>query len=653
MTNGKSLKRALLSSAFSLIICAAMLIGTTFAWFTDTASTAVNKIQAGNLKVDIVDKNGNSLNGKSLSFRDVNNKTDILWEPGARFNLDSFKIVNKGNLALKYKVIISGINGSAKLLEAIDFTVKIGDAAEAALADWEGVLLPEAAAATDTMPVKETKLITISGKMREDAGNEYQGLSIGGIGITVLATQYTYENDSIGNTYDREAAYKGTQEFTSGTHTLGNGGIGLQSNDIAVKAIGADTKLTITGGYYDGGKGGNNICVAAANGAEVIIKDGTFTVDGDATGLGNSVIYSVGGNITIEGGFFYTEHSYRGKYYVLNQQNSNPGTLTVKGGTFVNYNPANGDDYLGGNFVADGYTVITETKANGDVWYTVVAEEKFSTVEEAFSGVDFGYGTTSSEPVSIDGRGVTVIEKWADAWVNSDTTIKGVTFKNGAVFSTKANNVTVTLENCTFYACDQSKLTYNGNNSLTNSGAGMCLNLEQKNGTSGVKLIVKNCTFIGENNKELPVYGDKYDNSGKATDSYKKRGHAIALNAISGGKTAGVLDSMLIDGCVIDGVRGNAIQLYGKTGDITVKNTKINSWGINNGAYTVNGTVKDANSAAIRGDFPVGGERSLTISNVYFGMDEDTVTESLHKINHVNVGDFSGNTDGTRKAGTY
>ena len=667
MTNGKSLKRALLSSAFSLIICVAMLIGTTFAWFTDTASTAVNKIQAGNLKVDIVDQNGNSLNGKSLSFRDVNNKTDILWEPGAKFNLDSFKIVNKGNLALKYKVIISGINGSAKLLEAIDFTVKIGDAAEAALADWEGVLLPDGAAAADTMPVKETKLITISGKMREDAGNEYQGLSIGGIGITVLATQYTYENDSIGNTYDREAAYKGTQEFTSGTHTLGNGGIALDPNGVAVSVSGEGTNLTITGGYYDGGKGGDNRCIQVNKGATVTIKDGTFTVGGDATGLGNSVVLCNGGTVVIEGGFFYTDYAYRNFYYVLNQQNSNPGTITVKGGTFVNYNPANGDDYLGGNFVADGYTVISETKANGDVWYTVVAEKKFSTVEEAFSDVDFGYGTTSTEPVSIDGKGVTVIEKWADSYFNSDTIIKGVTFKNGASFTAKNSNITVTLENCTFYACDQDatvaalgitdKTTGAGNNGrnniATNTGAGMCLNLEQENGTSGVKLIVKNCTFIGENNKELPVYGDKYDNSGKVTDSYKKRGHAIALNAISGGGTAGVLDSMLIDGCVIDGVRGNAIQLYGKTGDITVKNTKINSWGINNGAYTVNGTVKDANSAAIRGDFPVGGERSLTISNVYFGMDEDTVTDSLHKINHVNVGAFSGNTDGTRKAGTY
>ena len=637
MTNGKSLKRALLSSAFSLIICVAMLIGTTFAWFTDTASTAVNKIQAGNLKVDIVDKNGNSLNGKSLSFRDVNNKTDILWEPGAKFNLDSFKIVNKGNLALKYKVIISGINGSAKLLEAINFTVKIGDTAEAALADWEGVLLPDGAAAADTMPVKETKLITISGKMREDAGNEYQGLSIGGIGITVLATQYTYENDSIGNTYDREAAYKGTQEFTSGTHTLGNGGIALDPNGVAVSVSGEGTNLTITGGYYDGGEGGDNRCIQVNKGATVTIKDGTFTVGGDATGLGNSVVLCNGGTVVIEGGFFYTDYAYRNFYYVLNQQNNNPGTITVKGGTFVNYNPANGDDYLGGNFVADGYTVISETKANGDVWYTVVAEKKFSTVEEAFSDVDFGYGTTSTEPVSIDGKGVTVIEKWTDAWVNSDTTIKGVTFKNGAVFSTKADNVTVTLENCTFYACDQSKLTYNGNNSLTNSGAGMCLNLE-KSAKTGVKFIVKNCTFIGENNKSLSAEGPRYNGDGTQNGT-KKRGHAIALDAICGGGT-GTLDSMLIDGCVIDGVRGNAIQLYGKTGDITIKNTKINSWAVNNTGI----------GYAVRGDFDANGSRTLTLSNVYFGLDE---ISGNTEFGHVKVGDFSGNTDGTRKAGTY
>ena len=205
MTNSKSTKRALVSSALAILMCVAMLIGTTFAWFTDTASTAVNKIQAGTLDVDIVDENNNSLDGKSLSFKDVNNNTDILWEPGATFNLDSFKIVNKGNLAFKYKVIISGVNGDAKLLEAIDFFVKIGDAEKVALADWEGILLPDGEAATDTMDAGTTSAITISGTMKKEAGNEYQGLSIDGIGITVVATQYTYEYDSNGNTYDENA----------------------------------------------------------------------------------------------------------------------------------------------------------------------------------------------------------------------------------------------------------------------------------------------------------------------------------------------------------------------------------------------------------------------------------------------------------------
>ena len=205
MTQTKT-KKALLMSVLSMVLCVAMLVGMTFAWFTDTASTSVNKIQAGNLKVDIVDENGNSLDGKSLSFRDVNGETGILWEPGATFNLDSFKIVNKGNLAFKYKVIISGVNGNAKLLEAIDFSVKIGAAEKVALADWEGILLPVGKEPiADKEVVGATDLITISAKMKEEAGNEYQGLSIDGIGITVVATQYTYENDSLGNTYDENA----------------------------------------------------------------------------------------------------------------------------------------------------------------------------------------------------------------------------------------------------------------------------------------------------------------------------------------------------------------------------------------------------------------------------------------------------------------
>ena len=196
-------KRSLLASVLALVMCVTMLVGTTFAWFTDSASTAVNKIQAGTLNVDIVDENGDSLDGKTLSFRNVKGETNILWEPGATFKTSAFKIVNNGSLAFKYKVIISGVNGSAKLLEAIDFTAN-GEP----IADWSGILLPEGKTPNNVNEVAgETAPIVISGTMKKDAGNGYQGLSIDGIGITVVATQYTYENDSLSNTYDKDAKY--------------------------------------------------------------------------------------------------------------------------------------------------------------------------------------------------------------------------------------------------------------------------------------------------------------------------------------------------------------------------------------------------------------------------------------------------------------
>ena len=192
MSNTKTTKRALLSSVIAMFICVAMLIGTTFAWFTDSASTAVNKIQAGTLDVQLLDESGASVEGQTLKWKTADNRaqSEILWEPGCTYELQPVQIKNNGNLALKYKIVISGIQGDAKLNEAIEWTIN-----DTALdADH-----PLAAGASNTL--------TISGHMKEDAGNEYQGKSIDGIGITVVATQYTYENDSNGNTYDQGAEY--------------------------------------------------------------------------------------------------------------------------------------------------------------------------------------------------------------------------------------------------------------------------------------------------------------------------------------------------------------------------------------------------------------------------------------------------------------
>ena len=207
--NKKATKRALLTSVMALVMCVVMLVGTTFAWFTDTASTGVNKIVAGNLDVDIVDEKGDSLDGGTLSFVNKENQSNILWEPGATFFTQGFKIVNKGNLALKYKVVVSGTTGDAKLLKAIEFDVvteKTKEAAEA-LAK-EGNLLKQ----NDSAPA-DNGVYYLRGHMKEDAGNEYKNLTLDGISITVYATQYTYEKDSFDELYDANAG-KDTEYYT-------------------------------------------------------------------------------------------------------------------------------------------------------------------------------------------------------------------------------------------------------------------------------------------------------------------------------------------------------------------------------------------------------------------------------------------------------
>lgn len=187
MTSSKSTKRALVSSALAILICVAMLIATTFAWFTDNASTAVNMIQAGVLDVNLEMFTGGtyweSAEGKTLTFQNKDNiATDqILWYPGCTYELPQLRVVNRGNLDLKYKIEITGINGDAILNEVIDWTIN-GVAID---------LTEEHLAAGETGTA-----FTIKGHMRETAGNEYQGLAIDGIGITVYATQDNVENAS-------------------------------------------------------------------------------------------------------------------------------------------------------------------------------------------------------------------------------------------------------------------------------------------------------------------------------------------------------------------------------------------------------------------------------------------------------------------------
>ena len=230
MTNRKSTKRALLGSVMAMVLCLAMLVGATFAWFTDTASTGVNKIQAGKLDValEMKDASGNwvSAEGKTLDFvkaADAKGEA-ILWEPGCTYTLPELRVVNNGNLALKYMIKITGIKGDAKLNEVIDWTINDAD-----------INLTE----MQLKAGEEGAAFTIKGHMQESAGNEYMDLTISGISITVYATQDTVESDSFNNQYDADA---GKDEFRQGVTISGVAGVAESYDTIqdayeAVKAM--------------------------------------------------------------------------------------------------------------------------------------------------------------------------------------------------------------------------------------------------------------------------------------------------------------------------------------------------------------------------------------------------------------------------------
>ena len=207
--NRTSVKRSLFVSAIALTLTAALLIGSTFAWFTNTASTGVNKIESGNLKVDIIGADSDShiekLNFTKAATTDAEAGEEILWEPGCRYLTEGFRIANKGNLALKWKAQVNkgttaANEGNFDLLDVIDFylvTSKDVDDMGTALDEFTGNLKK-----TETSDV-----YYIKGVMKTTADNNYQGLTLDGITITVCATQDTVENDSFNNTYDQDAEY--------------------------------------------------------------------------------------------------------------------------------------------------------------------------------------------------------------------------------------------------------------------------------------------------------------------------------------------------------------------------------------------------------------------------------------------------------------
>ncbi len=195
MTSTKTTKRALIASALSLLICVSMLIGSTFAWFTDNASTAGNTIISGNLDVQLLDAEGNSLEGEILELAGTNVSQYI--EPNGSYEFEPVTIKNAGNVNLKYKVSLSGIDGDAKLLEVLTWEFIVDGKAGTDFDSYEGTLEPDG-----------THILKIRFTMDKDADKTYMNQTLSGIAINVTATQATGDSDSFQDDYDKLAEYE-------------------------------------------------------------------------------------------------------------------------------------------------------------------------------------------------------------------------------------------------------------------------------------------------------------------------------------------------------------------------------------------------------------------------------------------------------------
>ena len=243
MNNKRATKRALLTSVMALVMCVVMLVGTTFAWFTDTASTGVNKIQAGNLDIKVEYRTSLEEDWKTLdNATDLFGAAGTLFEPG-HTRVVELKIENAGNLALKYKIGMNVVSETAgtnkdgnpyKLSDYLKVAATgfqqypaeggIGAAMEWAIFqpgnivkwtphDFADFYLEYASnGSVHVLQPGAAQILGIKVYMPESVGNEANAISTEKaasieFGLNILATQYTTESDSFGTQYDKDATY--------------------------------------------------------------------------------------------------------------------------------------------------------------------------------------------------------------------------------------------------------------------------------------------------------------------------------------------------------------------------------------------------------------------------------------------------------------
>ena len=408
MTNTKSTKRALLASVMAMLLCFTMLLGTTFAWFTDEASTGRNIIQAGNLDLVVEHMGANYANFSYLEEIDADTKLfdGIRFEPGAT-KVEYIRVKNNGSLALKLNAMLDAVETPGKTLAGDD--LKLSDhlkvalvevtepfandrAAVQAAANSNAIslldeyllndLVLHPAANADGYAWFSEKTYAIIVYMPETVGNEanHDGKNIPSIeiGLNVVATQYTFEADGFDNKYDEKAEYgftkiKGTTwadvktalEATDPVSVQLTQSYTLEAENIVTISSGNKKILDLNGQTITA----SNYQLFDVNGGELTIIDSTgngkivFSNLLDETGIvvENSGKLTIGKGVTVEGSATYNSIAApkkEGAYGYVIEAKTN-AVVNIEGGTFNLSNKALGiyaDDNPTAVLGSDSYT---------------------------------------------------------------------------------------------------------------------------------------------------------------------------------------------------------------------------------------------------------------------------------------------------------
>lgn len=690
----KTTKRAMLFSVLALVLCMSMFVGTTYAWFTDSVTSANNVIQSGNLDIDVQ----YTLDGEN--WEDLANAEDLfqkgLWEPG-HTEVVALKITNKGSLALKYAAFINVIDevvgktkdGKDIVLSdiltvstlsfedaGIDpvFNINIAERSiEEAFKNENVIAYGDAVSFKNGNILEDEKhlepgvsqYVVIKVDMAETVGNEanHDGVNVPAItfGVNVVATQYTSESDSFGKDYDAEAYLISSGEDLKDALTKDEEHIMIEL---------ADNVTWDTAAWSSNPMGGASTKTITINGNGNTI---TFnSVDSDWTNVvtGDAVLTIKNATVT-NSGYDATSGTWNGHDITFKD------AVVLENVTLLNAIALMDDATL---------TNVTLTDDSTDDAYGIWIRPNGQTVN--IDGLNMDMTTSAGND-----RGIKIDNQYSESNDNGVTlNVKNATFKTekkAAILVKSTGNVNITLENIDISgvaadpfnevwvdasaAANADKVTVTGGKVIVEGGAGTpntnsvaadtTATLDSVI-TDGEQNIINNngtldlSASVGVNGADIVVNGGtvNYGTTGGFDKGVKHSGTVIYNDATIVGSMCLYGDKVVFNNCTID-LTGivDYVWTYGAT-EVEFNNCTFNSKGkalLVYGDYpkdlSTTCTVK-INDCEFYASEAVDGKAAIEIDSTYINMVveiNNTTAEGFDE------GSVSGNSLWNNKAGSH